>query len=61
MPNEQCLRILVRILRILENFDRPDHQIWNEVLQCLNEVINFLNDELYVEESSSEEEQEMDR
>ena len=61
MPSEQCLRVLVRILRILEQFDRPDAHIWQEVLECLNEVISLLEADLNVEESSSEEEQEMDR
>ena len=67
MPSEQCLRQLVRILRILEHYRQPDAQIWQEVLEWLTDVISLLEEDLngyYTEESSSEEEQEeqeMDR
>ena len=61
MPSEQCLRQLVRILRILEQYNQPDAQIWQEILEWLSEVISLLEVDLNGEESSSEEEQEMDR
>ena len=61
MPSEQCLCLLVRILRILEQYDRPDAHIWQEVLEWLSEVISLLEADLNIEESSLEEEQEMDR
>ena len=57
MPNEQCLRIIMRILRILENIDRPDNVIWNELLDYLTEVINFMNDDLEPEEEDEEEQE----
>ena len=62
MPNEQCLRIIIRILRILENFNRPDPVIWNELLEYLTEVITFINDDLEPEEEQEQEqEEEIDR
>ena len=61
MPSEQCIHQLCRILTILEQYSQPDAQIWQEILQWLNEVISLLESELNgddTEKSSSEEEQE---
>ena len=60
MPNEQCLRQILRILRVLEPFELPDHEIWQLIVEWLSEVISLLEADLN-QESSSEEEQEIEQ
>ena len=63
MPSQRCLRVLVGILRILERYNHTDAEIWRQILDLLNEVISLIEADYFgvqMEESSSEEEQEID-
>ena len=59
MPNQECMRLIITIMAVLQHFRIPDVEIWQQVLQMLTEVIRMLQEELDgygPEESSSEEE-----
>ena len=63
MSDEQSMQLVVRMLTVLEQFHEPNAAIWQQLSGWLKDLISLLESECNgdTEESSSEEEEEIDR